>query len=234
VTRQLFQMFGNPAAIVRAVEAAAPDLERERKRQAKLEADRQQVEKARARILGLVAKDAITDAQAERQLKELKDREACLREELDRLAELLAGVAEVEAVGRSVQVLLFRGPVTWVDEQGRERVAHCPQTGGPIVVVDEQGNVLEGDNFPSSFECMAPADKRRLLEAVFSTPLPDGKPAGVYVTPDEGGRRGCARHWTFTIRGRVDFESVISSARRSPRPRHNESTTPAFQLAGLA
>jgi hypothetical protein len=53
---------------------------------------------------------------------------------------------------------------------------------------------------------MTHADKKALLNAVFSGPLVDGKPGGVYVSyPD--------KQWRWYIKGRLDFQfSNVASA----------------------
>jgi hypothetical protein len=45
-------------------------------------------------------------------------------------------------------------------------------------------------------------DKRKLVETALSGTLPDGKPAGVYLTPAGGARFG-PKSFTYQIRGRL-------------------------------
>jgi hypothetical protein len=51
-------------------------------------------------------------------------------------------------------------------------------------------------------------DRRTLVESVFGSPLADGKPAGVYVSPAGGGRDKI----TYELRGALSFR-LMSSAR---------------------
>jgi hypothetical protein len=92
VLRELHAMLGNPAKLALAVKASVPDCDAGQKRQAHLEAELARVGRARGKVLALVAKDLITDLQAEKQLTDLKEREAHLRDELGRLAATLADV----------------------------------------------------------------------------------------------------------------------------------------------
>jgi hypothetical protein len=63
---------------------------------------------------------------------------------------------------------------------------------------------------------MSRDDKRRLIRAVFDTPLASGTPAGVYIYPDT--ERPSLPHrpksWTFKVRGRLEFELVMQNARQ--------------------
>jgi hypothetical protein len=43
---------------------------------------------------------------------------------------------------------------------------------------------------------------RALVESAFDAPLPDGKPAGVYLTPAGGARHG-PKSFTYRLRGRL-------------------------------
>ncbi|MFL5909282.1 MAG: recombinase family protein [Gaiellaceae bacterium] len=210
VVRDLFAMFGNPAAIERAVKAAVPDCEKEMKRRAQLEGEVAKVEKSRGRILDLVTKDVITADQAEKQLRDLKDREAALRDHLDKIASTLANVPTEDAIRCYV-----------------ERVKDA--AGDIIFVYDDAGNPHPGGNDLGTWLTMTPGDRRKMVEAVFSSPLPDGTPAGVYVEQD--GEAGAYRPkgWKFTIRGRLQFELVMRGAGRSPNGRHYE---PTFTLTG--
>jgi hypothetical protein len=201
VLSDLFKMVGNPAAIERAVRAAIPDCDKELRRKAQLEGALTKVDKARDRILDLVTRDAITDAQAETRLRDLKDQEAELRQDLDKLASLLADVPDAEAV--------------------RCYVEQVQDTIGPaIFVYDDQGNTYAGGNDLASFLLMMDdkhaQDRRVLVEAVFSTPLADGTPAGVYIYPDGQAVPHRPKNWAFKVRGRLEFEFVMRNARQSP------------------
>ena len=62
-----------------------------------------------------------------------------------------------------------------------------------IFVLDGLGNTYAGGNDWYTFVTMTEADKRRLIDAVFSKPLPSGQPAGVYINPGPVPRRGLTR-----------------------------------------
>jgi DNA invertase Pin-like site-specific DNA recombinase len=188
VVGSLFDMLGNPAAILRAVRAAVPDCDEALGQRRRLEGEVEKVCRARERVLGLVARDALTDEQAEKQLLELKEREAGLRSELDRLAATLAAVPDAEAVRLFV-----------------ERLPADPENGmGPqITVMDSECNTYVGGNDVWTFVTMTGDDRRRLVETALSGNLPDGTPAGVYVSQAGECRPHRPKQWTFTVRGRL-------------------------------
>jgi site-specific DNA recombinase len=200
VVSALFGMFGSPAAIERAVKAAAPDCEKLLKERRRLEGELGKVTRGRDRIVGLIVRDSLTDEQAEEQLAELKEREEALREQLERLGEQLVSVA---AVG-DLQAYVWRpnGEVCPVEEyRGGD---------GYFQLQDAEGEQLNGGNDLGTLLGMSWEDKRRLVEGVFGgAPMPDGKPAGVYVRQDGKGVAHRPKNWIYTIRGHLDFESVV-------------------------
>jgi DNA invertase Pin-like site-specific DNA recombinase len=202
VLTDLFNLFGNPAAIERAVKAAVPDCDKALKRQEHLKAELAKVERARGRVLDLIDKDALTDAQAEGKLRELKEREDTLQAQLDEVAATLADVPDAEEVKR------------WV-----HRIEDGCGPGIPdITVFDDNGEMYVGGNDVASWLSMnfdTPEDKKALIDAAFAAPLPGGKPAGVYITPAGGTRYG-PKKFTYTIKGRLVQvkRGVVSSAGR--------------------
>lgn len=183
VVRSLFGLFGNPAAIERALAAAVPDCEDARKKLSRLEEELAKIGRFRDRVLGMIEKDAITDAQAESKLRELKERECGLRAEAHKLATTLANVPDTH----EVRLFLER----W-------------ECGGlPCVAVrDEYGNEYEGGNTIGTWILMRKADYPKLIQTTLTGNLPDGTPAGVYITPAGGARFG-AKQFSYRIRGRL-------------------------------
>jgi hypothetical protein len=137
-------------------------------------------------VLDLITKDAITQSQAEKKLRDLKDREAGLREELDRLAEALAGMPDEDTLRCYVE-----------------------QIESSIMVLDAEGNERYGGNSVASWLVLNDgdheADRRALIDAAFVSPMPDGKPSGVYVTRD-GAERQSPKH--YEIKGVLAFCSM--------------------------
>jgi DNA invertase Pin-like site-specific DNA recombinase len=177
VLRQLYDLVGNPAKLALAIKASVPDCDASQKRQSHLEEELARIGRAREKVLSLIAKDLITEVQAEKQLADLKEREAYLRDELGRLTDALADVPTGETVDHWRE---------WLDAERRP------------------------------FEEMDDHDRRVLLAAVFDMPLADGRPAGVYVSLDGDARPHRPKQWAITIRGRLDFELVMSRVQPSP------------------
>jgi site-specific DNA recombinase len=189
VIGQLFDLFGNPAAIARSVKAAVPDADKAIKRRDRLKADMAKVAKEIDRIIGLVASGGITQEQALPQLATRKERAAALQEEYDKVAGLLESIPDEETLERYVL-----------------RV-----TEKSFTVTDGE-NEYPGGNDIATFAYMTPEEKRRLVDAVFDAPLPDGTPSGIYVSLDGPNIPHRPKKWSFRIRGRLDFELVMQSA----------------------
>jgi DNA invertase Pin-like site-specific DNA recombinase len=181
VVLKLFDLFGNPAQIERAIRTAVPDCDEVRQDQQRLQTDLEKTEKAIKRILDLVTKDVIAYEDAAEKLRDLRDRRDSLREQRDRLATALANVPDPEEVRCYVE-----------------------KVGSNIFVRDDHGNRYLGGNSLSTYAQMTREDDQRLIDAVFSTPLRDGKPAGIYIGP-----RGADGEWTYRIRGNLEFETVL-------------------------
>jgi DNA invertase Pin-like site-specific DNA recombinase len=190
VIQMLFNMFGNPTAIERAVKAAIPDCDQAVRRQQSLQEDLAKIGKARDRVLGMIEKDLLTDDQAEKKLQELKDREGILQEELTKLADTLADVPTQEVLQCYVE--------------------KCQRS---IFVLDDNGNEYLGGNELQTWLAMTEEEKRALVCAVFDAPLADGTPSGVYIYPLTSGPDG-RPVWGFKMRGRLEFEAVMENTRK--------------------
>src|SRR5262249_13003427 len=85
--------------------------------------------------------------------------------------------------------------------------------GPSILVYDDTGSLREGGNTIGTYLAMTRDDHRRLIAAVFDTPLADGKPAGVYISREGPPTPHRPQRWAFTVRGRLDFELVMRRVR---------------------
>lgn len=182
VLRDLFNLFGNPAAIKRAVKSAIPDGDKLSKRKLTLEAELTKIERARGRVLDHIIKDAITDAQAAPKLIQLNKRENELRIELEKV---------LGSLGSSVD-----------GDDLSQAMIRVMKLCGAIVLYDDDGNTYAGGNDVQSFLMMTAADKSALIDAAFGEPLDDGSPAGVYVKPAKSRRNGPKR-FTYQLKGRL-------------------------------
>jgi DNA invertase Pin-like site-specific DNA recombinase len=183
VVRDLFDLLGNTAAIDRAIKNAIPDCAELLQRKLDLEAKLAKVERGRAGVLELVVREAITQAQAEAKLNDLKQREADVRSDLGDIKATLADVPDSGALQLYVQDIQ--------DALGRA-----------IMIVDDDGNTYAGGNDVQSYLMMTQQDRRDLLASVFGVPQPGGKPSGVYITPLGGPLHGPKR-FSYEVRGRL-------------------------------
>jgi DNA invertase Pin-like site-specific DNA recombinase len=211
VVGQLFNMFGNPAAIERAIKAAVPDCEEALRRRGRLAADLAKVEKAQGRLIDAIADGLLTRDQARRKVDELKGREGALRAELDKIDATLADVPDEGAVRLYVERFGSSGT-----SYGNVR----DEDGNPVTrpydnveVIDDSGQTYVGGNSLGTWLVMTRPEKLALVQAAFATPLRDGTPAGVYVAPAAGASPYRSKRWTFTLRGWLEFERVVPRVR---------------------
>ena len=102
------------------------------------------------------------------------------------------------------------------NRNGTTRYSSGTGPAGVVFVTDEDGDmyVTGGEDVPNFLNAMmSRADKRQLLDAVFSRPLPDGRPSGVYVSVNPEWRGGWRNKWIFTIKGQMEFEAVLEATR---------------------
>jgi site-specific DNA recombinase len=173
VIKALLDLFGNRAAMDRAFERAIPNrakvIETEKKIK-RLETEISNVSKARNSILGLVARDAITEEQAGDNLIELKERETTLLAELDR---------------------------------ARMSIEHVPNLDDGKALFEFLNEFAKVHNLAT----VSHKDQSHLIKSVFGSPLPDGRPAGVYLYPAGKTPRHRPKNWKFSLMG--SFEGPI-------------------------
>jgi site-specific DNA recombinase len=222
VLGELFKTLGNPAAINRAVRDAVPDCEEELKRRDRLRAGVERVEAQRARLIDTIADGLITKEQAKAKLGKIAADERTLRADLEKVNAILASVpseqevtAYVERIGESIR-LRRRGEEDYPEEE-RTRLAGGNDLCSWMLAMgmghpaDEDGEPLTDEGQVKAYQERARADQQALVDAVFSLPLADGTPAGVYVFNDGKGTPHRPKEWSFLIRGRLEFESVVQS-----------------------
>lgn len=182
VMRHLFEMFGNPDAVARALERAVPNrakIAAATKEYESLNAKLKQIERSRERILELVVKETISATQTEKKLLELKQREELLLDQLEQAMSTLDHVPNAEGIRTAAGTVarVFRGAVA---SQRARAFARDAKT---------------------KFELMTWDDKRSLAETVFNGRQPDGRPCGVYIEKIDGQATKRRKQWAFTIRG---------------------------------
>jgi hypothetical protein len=180
---ELFDTFGNPTAVQQAIEDAMPNAEHVkdfRAQQERLRGELANVDDGRARILRLVAKGLVTDAQAEPQLVELRDRGTRLQTELDRLAATPDNL-----------------PTPHVVKEFAVKVA-----GKFCKYVDARrmAKVITANTKP---ERATWDEKRALVEMVFSGRTAEGKRMGVYVEWIDGQEARRQKAWRYSVHGRL-------------------------------
>ncbi len=192
ILEHLADLWGNPAAVEKAMADAEPnkaEAEKARKRLGRIDADLEKVKTGRQRIIGFIGKGTIEEADAEGQLNDLREREIKLSEEADKLrAVLTETLTEEDRKRLAKRVVSAR---RWVAMRDAER----PET-------------------------MTYEQKRMLIEDVFGGKLPDGRRMGVYVTPIDLERGTKGRRWQYEIRGRIQAEGIVGREAGTSSSRH--------------
>jgi hypothetical protein len=178
VMRHLFESFGNPAAVARAIAEATPNTDKIQEAVQRLECvtvDLSKLERSRQRILDLVVKGTIEDASANTQLEKLKEREQKLTEQRTRLEDELAHVpsrAAIAGVAKQIsgQFKVYASAKVWAKK------VHAN----------------------TAFDEMPYDERRQLCQMVFSGKTAEGKRMGVWVAWSPNGKR-----WTYRIEGHL-------------------------------
>jgi site-specific DNA recombinase len=193
VLRHLFDLFGNPSAVQRAVEAAVPDLtkvEGARRRLADLEVAQKRIVAREDRVMDEIADGTITREMVKRKMDKIRAEGEGVRRELAEVQAVLASVPtreEVEQMSHKV-VRAFRPHVDYK-------------------------RLYETRTINADYDGMSFADKRHLIELVLCGRTPDGRRMGVFVTRDAGQRRRWRQSWTLRLLGKLVDEFI-----RAPTP----------------
>jgi DNA invertase Pin-like site-specific DNA recombinase len=181
VLQELFALFGNRVEIERAVKAAIPDCDKLLKRQGRLEEELAKIDRRRQNFLDLITRDALTVDQAEKQLKDLKQRAHQLGTERDGIKAQLAELPDPAAFDAWVERTndIMGRTYTALDDDGnpveRPREALILMTPDP-----ERPGIVDGIevNHPSEIDHAFERDRdglqrRALLDSCFGDPIAD-------------------------------------------------------------
>ena len=183
VVRHLFEMFGNPAKVQKAIEATIPNrqkLELDKKRSERIDTELKKIGRGRDKILQLIFDESITKNQAAKKLDEYKRKEALLEAERSRVLENLGSqpnTKEIKEVAKKVAARFKR------------------YTNIKLMLAKKYAN--------SEFDEMTEAEKKKLLELVFSGKTADGRRMGVYI--EWTGKNS----WRFSIHGHFVDETGL-------------------------
>ncbi len=198
VLRHILDFYGNPKAIQKAIEDATPNKaqhDETRQRIKALETKVAQTQKRKKVVLGLILRGVISDADAEKSLKEAGERETRQREEIDRLqASLEKSLSgeEIRAVAEHVSHLMR-------DRFGKQKKRRSKLEYGTMDHMLKL-RALE------QVEEMTFEQKRELVKDVFDGTTLDGKPMGVYVEAIDGQSNHRSKVWRYKLCGNITAE----------------------------
>jgi DNA invertase Pin-like site-specific DNA recombinase len=204
VFADLFQCFGNAAAVQRAVEAATPDLTQAvdlRHKGTRLEAELNKVKEKRDRLIDLIVDGTLTKKQAQSKLDGFDEREAYLVEQIATVDRELASIPSAAEV-----------------QETADRISH------QFNVLWNSSNIwAERGTLNSDFAGMTLEDRRALAEMVFSGTTTDGKRMGVWVSWVEGQEaKKMKKRWRYRIVGHLSFDRNGLTPTEIPVPNEDE------------
>lgn len=205
VIGDLFNTFGNPAAIERAIRAAVPDCAAKEKERTRLRGELDKISKQVSKLLDALLNETFTEAEVRAKRNSLDERAEELTTRLSTVEAELADVPDAHTL------------MCYIEEIETS-------TGKAIFVLDEEGNAYDeegsrylGGNDLSTFLVMSRDDKRELVESALLGEY-GGKRTGVYVTRTGKGRpgRGHPTPYSYDIRGRLPISSCGMVLRLQP------------------
>jgi DNA invertase Pin-like site-specific DNA recombinase len=207
VMRHLFDCFGNPQAVQKAIEEAIPDREKIRENEDRVKKNNDSIDKIKAgkeKILRLISKDAITESEAEQQLYDLKNKEFRLQTENQQINESLNNRPSADKIKEISKK---------VSTQFRKR------TDVKLIAKKRLAN--------HEYDQMTQKEKRSLVETVFSGKTSDGRRMGVYIEWNDKG-------WRFNIQGHLIDEQGLLPMSDMLKEAWTESFGPAPMQSELA
>lgn len=184
----LFDVFGNQAAMQKAIDKATPDQVKIQKlstRYDRLIDQINKVEKGKSKILDLIVKELITESEADEKLQELKEQKAELDLQAIYINSQLGNRPTKEAIKELSAV---------ASNVFRKRVSALP-------------TAMKDDKEGMSWD-----DKRKLVEMVFNGVGADGRPHGVYIHAIEGQQMHRRKKWRLELHGHpfIDGDECVT------------------------
>jgi len=184
VMGHLFECFGNPQRVQKAIQDATPNMEeveKEYKRLDRIESELVKIKKGRDRVIKQIVDEKLTDEQAGGQLDKLNLRENNLTEEKHRLHESLSNQPDAKQISDISKEVSKRFKKK--KKQPRKKVS------ARLWAMTSSAN--------HDYDGMTWEEKRHLLEIVFSGKTPDGDRMGVWIAWDDKNK------WRFSIKGHL-------------------------------
>jgi len=178
ILRELFEAFGNPKGIEKAIQAALPDQEKAKEalqQRQSVDAQLAKVTAGRQRVIGMVAKGDLSEVEASAQLASSQKARTELETKLSQLDAFLSNrpsIEQVRAGAKDARRMFLKAKV--------------------------KKNAIR-DHYNNAFNSMTWEEKKHLVQTVFSGKTPDGYRMGVYVFPVETKRRN--KVFRYTIKG---------------------------------
>ncbi|REK05522.1 MAG: hypothetical protein DWQ37_23710 [Planctomycetota bacterium] len=198
VMRHLFDTFGNPAAIQRAIERATPNLKKLqalRERRDRVEELLKKNAIARERRIRACDDGLLPEDEMRQRLRELKDSDGRYHDELIRIDDELGHTPTAEAI-RAVS----EQAAAAFKKRAQRKAKGRKRTSARVVAARSL----------DTLDAMTWKDKRALVELVFTGERADGKSLGIYITwVDADNPKRRHKSWQYEIHGQLIHEQGV-------------------------
>jgi DNA invertase Pin-like site-specific DNA recombinase len=191
VIHNLFETFGNPKAVARAIADATPNQERVSQVRDQMKRIDKAFEKRRTAkkgILRLITTGHFNegDGDVEKQLDALNQDDAKDTAELERLASSISNIPTPEVTKAAAEEVV------------RKFIRRTVSIKREIITREINSN----------FAAMTWEEKRDLVETVFRGHQPDGRPNGVYIEPISEQAAYRPKQWAFRLHGLMPIDGL--------------------------
>jgi hypothetical protein len=229
VLHQLFETFGNPKAVERAIKAAIPNpsaVVELRKHQERIEASLDQTKASVQRLVTSLAKGTISDEDAKPERSKLAEQEAKQQDQLQKVK------AQLEHLPSEATIRMVSDEVVAQLQQLLFPAKRFQQKLPNADLINMRLNLeLDYLSSPDALDAMPWEDKKTLMQMVFGGKTPKGKRMGVYIEWIHG-EDGAAPQWRYSIRGQITEQGWFPPSSQKPRnSRKTESDKSVNKIA---
>lgn len=207
VLRKLFEVFGNPKAVERAIEEAIPNPKKVaelRNQESRLTALLADTDKGVKRIVDLAADGTLSKSEVKEKIAVLREQKENHEEKLQKIKDQLEHLPGADLIRTASENAV---------EQFHQAMFPAKRGERKIGLIEINGRLSAKLHFKvqQADDClknMSWDDRRALMESVFAGHTPDGKRAGVYI---EWALHDGKPRWRYSIRGLINEDSLLPS-----------------------
>jgi site-specific DNA recombinase len=196
----LFNLFGNPVAVEKAIKAAIPNQKEVvalQQQQAQLAEAIAKTQSQRQRLIDLVTEAKISEVESDRKFVQLREKEEQQQQQFDKIESQVGNVlSETTIRTLSDDVVTKLRAALFPSQRGKRKLPTMPaKLELTLDALDHP------EDIDAAIDAMSWEEKRGLIETVFAGETGDKKPAGVYIEFVPARNKNCRPTWKFEIRG---------------------------------